>query len=127
MSWIGTYCINFFIGQLYGATFELRDVDGEGLEEECLSIPLRRNGIIRHHTKGALMNLTLTKLRYPRFDRSHFLSVRLPKDIQEEIEELGYGKRLRFIGEGYEMTDQFYHYILKQRNKYIRKKQKQQK
>lgn len=121
MAWLGTIAIQFFIGQLVGATYEMRDVDGEGVEEECISIPLRRNGIAKHHTKGAILSLTLTKLRRVEMNRTHFLSVYLNKDIQKEVNELGYAERLKFIGEGREMTDEFYSYILKKQRKYKKK------
>lgn len=97
---------------LIGTSIELRDVDGEGIEEPCLSIPLRRNGIRPHRTRGVIMRLTLTRRKSPTPRGSqYYLSVYPPPDVETEIEELGYSDRLRSVGFGYDMNDRFFKYI----------------
>lgn len=74
-----------------------REIDGK--LEECLSIPIVRNGLIFTKKDAVKMVLMLFEKRANTYNESHYVSAYVPyKDVCKDIIKLGYRDNFKFLG-----------------------------
>ena len=92
---MGDY-IRTYLHKLRDVSYETRDVDGA--LEECIVIPMRRNGI-KHTEHGCtVLNFAMNDKLPNAYNQTHYISVLADDDVREEIKALGYEDRFKYLG-----------------------------
>lgn len=90
------YYVQAYLNKMRDVTYETREID-DGFEE-CIVIPMRRNGI-RHTSKGStILPIALNEKRPNAYKQTHYASIIMDKELRQEVEELGYGDRFKYFG-----------------------------
>ena len=69
-----------------------------GTLEECIVIPMRRNGIRKTDKGSVFMNLAMNDKLPNAYNQTHYISVLADEDIVKEIKALGYEDRFKYFG-----------------------------
>ena len=78
---------------------EIEKREIEGKIEECISIPIERNGLYKSDIGRVFLQAFLMDRRPNPDNRSHFISMCIRDEkLREEIERLGFKDNLNYIG-----------------------------
>lgn len=100
-----TFAGRIHLGDLYGVEYETREING--IEEECIVIPIQPNGMHKSKKFGVSIPIRVAekKTRGHSFfyDQTHYITLDLRKKPQvlERLQELGYAHPLMYIGYAY--------------------------
>ena len=90
------FFIRTYLNKLRDVSYETRDVDGT--LEECIVIPMRRNGIRKTDKGSVFMNLAMNDKLPNAYNQTHYISVLADEDIMKEVKALGYEDRFKYFG-----------------------------
>lgn len=90
------YYIRVYLHKLRDVSYETRDIDGT--LEECIVIPIRRNGIHKSDKGSVYMNLAMNDKLPNAYNQTHYISVMADDDVIEEAKNLGYEDRFKYFG-----------------------------
>lgn len=78
---------------------EIHEREIEGKMEECLSIPIKRNGLFFGKKGSVKLVLMLFEKRANPLNESHYVSVYIPdKKVYADIVKLGFKENFKFLG-----------------------------
>ena len=90
------YYIRTYLHKLRDVSYETRDVDGT--LEECIVIPMRRNGIKHTEQGSTVLNFAMNEKRPNVYKQTHFISLFADENVMKEAKALGYEDRFKYFG-----------------------------
>lgn len=90
------YC-NVELSKFIGAEIEIREVNGE--LTECISIPIKTNGMRIGKNKKVFFPFLLKEKKPNLYNQTHYISLyNKDREFRKRISELGYEENLKFLG-----------------------------
>lgn len=78
---------------------EIHEREVNGVIEECISIPIRLNGLKKSNSNRVFMPYTMNERRPNPDNITHYVSVNIKDEkLRDEIERYGFSNNLKFIG-----------------------------
>lgn len=91
------FTIKGYLSKLLDVSYETREVDG--VPQECIVIPLEKNGLKRHPKSGNVMvELAMYEQRPNAWRTTHYVSWVLPRELYLKYKEYGLSDRFTFFG-----------------------------
>ena len=90
------FFIRTYLNKLRDVSYETREIDGE--LEECIVIPMRRNGIKHTEHGSTVLNFAMNEKRPNVYNQTHFISLFADENVMKEAKALGFEDRFTYLG-----------------------------
>ena len=90
------FFIRTYLNKLRDVSYETREFDGE--LEECIVIPMRRNGIKHTEHGSTVLNFAMNEKRPNVYNQTHFISLFADENVMKEAKALGFEDRFKYLG-----------------------------
>lgn len=90
------FFIRTYLNKLRDVSYETREFDGA--LEECIVIPMRRNGIKHTEHGSTVLNFAMNEKRPNVYNQTHFISLFADENVMKEAKALGFEDRFKYLG-----------------------------